>query len=129
MSPIILAGTTIVTCALIFYAIGIITEQRRHRVTNVAIGFVSIGLVCDITATICMIIGSSQSGLTPHAFLGYSSLLGMLIDATLLWRWRLRHGQAQVPRGLHLYSRYAFTWWVLAYITGGILVALRSSAS
>ncbi len=125
MPPVIIAGTTIVTFALIFYAVGIITEQRRHQVTGFAIGFITAGLILDITATALMIIGSSRSGLTLHALLGYSSLAAMLVDAILLWRWRLQNGMANVPRPLHLYSRYAFTWWVLAYITGGLLVAMR----
>ena len=126
MPPVILAGTIIVTFALLFYAIGVIAEQRRHQVTAIAIGFITAGLVCDITATALMIIGSSRSGFTLHAILGYSSLTGMLIDGILLWRWRLRRGNEAVPRALHLYSRYAFIWWVLAYITGGLLVAMRS---
>jgi hypothetical protein len=30
-----------------------------------------------------------------------------------------------VPRGLHLFTRAAYLWWVAAFITGGLLVAMR----
>jgi hypothetical protein len=73
-----------------------------------------------------MIIGSSRGAFTLHGALGYSSLAAMLTDTVLIWRFYLANGaEAEVSRGLHLYSRVAFTWWVIAYVTGGLLVALR----
>jgi hypothetical protein len=125
MKPVLIAGMTIVNLALISYAIGVITEQRRHRVTSAVVGFLSVGVVLDITATACMITGSTQGLFTPHGILGYSSLAVMLLDTILIWRFRLNHGAAEVPRALHLYSRYAFVWWVVAYITGAIMVMAR----
>jgi hypothetical protein len=72
-----------------------------------------------------MIIGSEHSPFTLHGILGYSSLAAMLIDTVAIWRFRLaRGGEVVVPRGLHLYSRIAYTWWILAYITGGLIVAM-----
>lgn len=124
MKPVLIAGTIIVNLALICYTIGIITEQRRHRVTRVVLGFLTVGVIFDITATICMIIGSTQSPFTLHGILGYSSLAGMFTDAVLIWRHRLESDDAPVPRALHLYSRGAYIWWVLAYITGAALVFL-----
>jgi hypothetical protein len=124
MKPVLIAGTIIVNVALICYTIGIITEQRRHRVTVSVLAFLTAGVVFDITATICMILGSTQSPFTLHGILGYSSLAAMSTDAVLIWRHRLQAGDAEVPRGLHLYSRVAYLWWVLAYITGAALVFL-----
>ncbi len=120
-----MAGTSIVILALISYSIGIITEQRRHRVSRLVIRALTIGVIFDISATTCMIIGSSHSPFTLHGILGYSSLAAMLTDTALAWRHRLAHGEAEVPRGLHLYSRIAYIWWVAAFITGGLLVALH----
>ena len=72
-----------------------------------------------------MILGSSNGAFTLHGALGYSSLTGMLIDAILLWRHRLTKGaNTEVTDGLHKYSRYAYIWWVLAFITGAMLVML-----
>ena len=37
-------------------------------------------------------------------------------------------GDALVPAWLHNYSRLAYTWWVVAYITGAILVMSKRAA-
>jgi hypothetical protein len=118
-------GSVIVTLALIFYSIGFARENRRKQVTSGVLLFFTIGVSLDITATIFMIIGSSRGMLTVHGFIGYSSLLGMLTDTFLLWRHNLKQGpEVTVSRQLHLYSRIAYTWWIIAYITGGLLIAL-----
>ncbi len=122
MKPVLIAGTAIVNLALISYSIAVITEQRRHRVIPRVRLFLTLGVILDITATICMIIGSSNSPFTLHGILGYSSLAAMTLDAVLLWRYWLRYGEEVVPRSLHLYSRYAYLWWIAAYITGAALV-------
>lgn len=124
MKPVLIAGTTIVNLALISYSIAVITEQRRHRVIPRVRLFLTLGVILDIIATVCMIIGSSNSPFTLHGILGYSSLAAMSLDAALLWRHWLRHGEEVVPRSLHIYSRYAYLWWIAAYITGAALVLL-----
>lgn len=126
MNPYTQTGSILVVIALVMYSVGIINEQRTKIVSNKVLFFLSLGICFDITATACMIVGSSSGPLTLHGFIGYSSLLGMIIDSALLWRLKLRNGtNAEVPRQLHLYSRYAYMWWVIAFITGGLLVALR----
>lgn len=125
MNTYLLIGTTIVIFALISYSIGIITEQRKHHITRTVLIFVSIGIILDVTATTFMIIGSPNSPFSLHGFLGYSSLTGMLIDVILIWRFHLKNASRKVPKSLHLYSRYAYAWWVLAFITGGLMVALK----
>jgi hypothetical protein len=123
MKIILMIASSIVTIALVFYSIGFSKENRRKLVTGQVLLFYSIGVCLDITATILMIIGSAKGMLTVHGVIGYSSLLGMLIDTFLLWRYNLKQGPGtQVSGGLHLYSRIAFTWWIIAYITGGLLV-------
>lgn len=118
-------GSMIVIIALLFYSIGFINEQRKALVTSRILSFYTIGVILDITATVFMIIGSSKGMLTIHGFIGYSSLLGMLTDTVLLWRHYLKEGSVKkVNKGLHLYSRIAYTWWVIAFITGGLLVAI-----
>lgn len=119
-------GTKIVVLALVAYSVAIFTEQRKRHVTNRVLLFLTAGVLLDITATAFMIAGSSNTPFTLHGILGYSSLLAMLIDASLLWRYRLAHGNdTPVARGLHLYSRLAYIWWVLAFITGGAIAAGR----
>lgn len=119
-------GATIVIGALASYSVSVITEQRLRRVTSRVLVFLTAGLVLDITATVFMILGSSKGAFTLHGLLGYSSLAGMLIDTWLIWRFHLSHpAGTQVPRGIHLFTRGAYLWWLAAFVTGGLLVAMR----
>jgi hypothetical protein len=125
MKIVSMIGSLVVTVALVFYSIGFSKERRKKLVTGQVLLFYTIGVSLDITATILMIIGSSRGMVTLHGLIGYSSLLGMLADTILLWRHNLAKGSGtEVSRGLHIYSGIAFTWWILAYITGGLLVAV-----
>lgn len=118
-------GATIVTFALIFYSIGILTEQKRKAITHVVLIFLTGGVLLDITATTFMIIGSKNTPFTLHGFIGYSALVAMLIDAILIWKTFLKKGlKCEPSHKLHLYSRFAYIWWIAAYITGSLLVAL-----
>jgi len=119
-------GSFVVVVALVFYSIGFTKEQRRKLITSRVLLFYTLGVIFDISATTLMILGSSKGLLTFHGFIGYSSLLGMSIDTFLLWRHNLKKGpDVIVGKGLHIYSRIAYIWWVAAFITGGLLVALR----
>ena len=124
VKPILIAGTTIVIFALLFYTIGIITEQRLHRITKKVLLFLILGVIFDIFATVCMIIGSSKGWFTLHGLLGYSSLGAMIFETFLAWQYNLKKGEAEVTGSLHIYSRIAYIWWVIAFISGGLLVAL-----
>lgn len=126
MNELIKIGTQLVVLALVFYSIGIITEQRKRRVNNIVLTFVSLGILFDIMATIFMIAGSKNGPITVHGFIGYSALLGMSIDCLRLWKFRHKMGaKADVNETLHLYSRYAYIWWVVAFITGGMLAMIK----
>jgi hypothetical protein len=119
-------GASIVIFALLSYSLSIITEQRIQLVTPFVLRFLSIGIILDITATIFMIIGSSKSAFSLHGILGYSSLAAMLIDTILIWRFHLTTKPGTVvTKQIHLYSRYAYAWWVIAFITGLMLVVFR----
>ena len=125
MKTVSIIGSMVVTIALVFYSIGFAKERRKQLVSSGVLLFYTIGITLDITATILMILGSSKGMLTIHGFIGYSSLLGMLTDTFLLWRHNLKEGPGiKVNKRLQIYSRIAYTWWIIAYITGGLLVAL-----
>ena len=130
MKPIIIVGTIFVHLALIAYGVGIINEQIKHKVTRFVLIFLGLGLFFDVVATVCMIIGSGRGFITTHGLLGYSCLLLMAIDSVLVFIHYFKNGSQQVPRSLHLFSRYAYTWWVVAaYITGGLIAYMRISTS
>ncbi len=126
MKPILIAGTMIVNLALISYTLFIFSERRTKRTGKKVLTFLTLGVILDITATICMITGSSNSPFTLHGILGYSALTGMLIDTFLLWRGRLKNGQdSPVSISLHNYSLLVYCWWIAAYITGALVVMLK----
>jgi len=126
MKPIILTGILLVNLALIAYSVAIFTEQKRKIVNNFILFFITIGVLLDMSATACMIIGSSHTALTSHGIFGYSALTGMLIDCISFWKHKKKFGtNTKVNRKLHLYSRLAYIWWLLAYITGIIIINIR----
>jgi len=126
MNPFSLTGIIIVQIALIFYSIAILSEQRKRLITSGILAFLTLGVLFDITATTFMIIGSSRGVFTLHGLLGYSSLAGMLADTILIWRFSRAHKPGErVTNRIHWYSLGAYLWWITAYITGGLLVALR----
>ncbi len=126
MKTFSLIGIIIVQLALVCYSIAIITEQRKKLVSVFVLSFLTAGVVFDIIATSFMILGSSRGLFTVHGTLGYSSLLGMFTDAVIVWRfYRKTPAATKVTRPVHLFSRFAYIWWIIAYITGALLVALR----
>jgi len=126
MTTIILAGVIIVNLALIAYSFAIIVEQRKKIVSNFVLTFLTLGVLFDITSTVCMIIGSTHSAFSSHGIFGYSALLAMLIDCVFMWKYRLSYGRTiNVKKVLHLYSRFAYVWWLIAYFTGVIIVSFR----
>jgi uncharacterized membrane protein len=74
-----------------------------------------------------MILGSRKIPITIHGFIGYSALIVMLIDTILVWRFWSKNGGNQVPKGLNLYTRFAYSWWVIAYIAGAIIAMILKS--
>jgi hypothetical protein len=126
MNPYSMIGAGIVIFALLSYSLSIITEQRTRLVTPFVLRFLTIGIFLDVIATTFMIIGSSNSAFSLHGILGYSSLAGMLADTILIWRFHLSSKPGTiVPKGLHVFSRFAYAWWVIAFVTGLMLVVFR----
>ena len=72
MSPYAMIGAVIVQLAILSYTIGIVMEQRSHRVSARALKFLVAGVIFDILATGCMIAGSSSGVFTLHGILGFS---------------------------------------------------------
>lgn len=126
MNILLRIGTTVVIFALMAYSVAIVTEQRKRVLSKTVLTFLTLGVLLDLVATTFMILGSSKGAFTLHGVLGYSSLAAMFTDAVLMWRLKGKAGiNSVVPQPLHLYSRYAYMWWVMAFITGGLLVAFR----
>jgi hypothetical protein len=127
LNPTLVRAVVVVTFALICYSIAVLTEQRRGALSRFVLTFLTLGVALDISSTALMIIGSGKIPITVHGFIGYSALTVMLIDAVLLWRQWRRGGTGRVPHGLNLYTRFAYGWWVLAYIAGAIIAMTLGS--
>jgi hypothetical protein len=126
MNPLSKTGVTIVVFALAAYTMAVAPEQRRRLATPRVLMFLTVGVLLDVTGTIFLILGPRGGAWTLHGVLGYSSLAVMIIDTWLMWRLAASAGPGtDVPRGLHLYTRAAYLWWVAAFITGGLLVPMR----
>lgn len=126
MKPITIAASSIVTLALISYTIGILNEYRHKVLNRMVLYFLAIGLLLDISGTVCMIIGSTRNAFTVHGIIGYSGLIAMSIDNILFWRlWKTKGIGSSVPKKVHIYSIIAYLWWVLVYISGAIMASVR----
>ena len=121
MNPTLIKAVVVVTFALLFYSIAVISEQRRHALSRGILVFLTLGVIFDISSTVLMIIGSGKIPITVHGLLGYSALTVMLIDAVLLWRFWLQNQNTNVTRNLNIYTRIVYGWWVVAYIAGAII--------
>lgn len=128
MKTYTLIAVTIVTFALLCYTVGTAAQQRSRRITGTAVHFLTLGVILDIVATVFMILGSGRI-ISFHGFLGYSALAGMLVEVVVAWRWRLRNGEAPITSGMGLYSRIAYAYWVIAFVSGGMLVAMSRRAA
>ncbi len=127
MNPLRMAAVGTVTLALVLYSIGTVRLQRARRATAPARGFLTAGVVADAIATLLMVL-AAPLGITVHGVLGYSALALMLIDVVRVWRHWRAHGEAELPPGLHAYSRWAYVYWVVAYFTGAALVMMERGA-
>jgi hypothetical protein len=125
MKPVLIAGITIVNLALISYSIAIITQSRKKLMSRQVLTFLTIGVMLDITATICMVIGSGHF-ITLHGVIGYSSLAGMLTDTILSYRFASKNGVgATLTPNFSRWSQLAYFYWVVAYVTGAMIVMMK----
>ena len=122
MDTIIKIGVIAVLFALLFYSIGIFTEQRKKVINKTVLIFLSLGLFFDIAATGSMIMGSNNSMFTFHGVIGYAGLIAMTIETILAYRFNSKYGaEVKVGKALHHYSLYAYILWVIVFITGSML--------
>ena len=121
MNSILIKAVVVVTFALAFYSIGVITEQRKSFISKTILFFLTAGVTFDISSTVLMITGSANIPFTVHGMLGYSALTVMLIDIILIWRHWIKAKGDPVPKGLNIYTRLAYCWWVVAYFAGAAI--------
>lgn len=128
MNPTLMAGALTVTAALVAYSTAVFAQIRANRADDFMLGWLTAGVILDVTATGLMIAGSTNTPLTVHGMLGYSALTLMIVDTALLWKHRRNKGvRARVPGGLRRYSLAAYGWWVLVYVVGAYMASRNGS--
>lgn len=126
MKPELMTGVFIVNLALISYTIATILLYKKKTTHPKVLIFFTVGVIFDIAATILMIMGSSKGMVTAHGVVGYSSLAAMLFETISLWRLNAVNGKnSEIPLKMRKISYAIYTWWILAYITGAVIVSLR----
>ena len=121
MNSTLMKAVVVVTFALVCYSIAVVSEQRKRYISKLILIFLTVGVFLDISSTTLMIIGSRKIPFTVYGFIGYTALMVMLIDAIIIWRFGEKNGEIDVSKGLNIYTRFAYAWWVIAYVAGAII--------
>lgn len=123
MNSLSIIGAFVITLALLSYGIGSISIQRFKLITPGVLIFLTLGVALDFIAVTLMIIGSSRGAFTPHGILGYTAMLTMVINMVLIYFWYFKHGfDSVISKAILEYSKIAYAWWLITYITGSLLV-------
>jgi len=126
MPKVTIAGIIFVHIALILYTLFIISENRKQKSTKSVLVFITLAVIFDVAATTCMMIGTTRTYFTFHGILGYTGLLLMITDAVLLWNYKLKYGaEILISSSLNLFSKIAYIWWIIAFITGVLVSIFR----
>ena len=126
MPKVTIAGIIFVHIALILYTLFIIFESRKHKTTKSVLVLITLAVIFDIIATACMMIGTTRTYFTFHGIMGYAGLLLMLVEASLLWKYKLRYGiENLISKSLNIFSKIAYIWWLIAYFTGVMVSIFR----
>lgn len=123
MNFLAVVGAFIITLSLLSYGIGSIAVVRFKIVTPGILVFLTLGVVLDFVAVVMMVINSEKSIFSLHGVLGYSAMITMIINVILVWRCFFKNGfDSVISNPIILYTKIAYAWWLITYITGSILV-------
>lgn len=126
MNPISIAGAFVITLSLLAYGVGSISLSRFRIIATPVLLFLSLGVLLDLMAIVLMIIGAQDTPFTLHGFIGYTAFFIMVADTIMVWRLRIKKGKDAVVGKKHLrFARFAYFCWVLAYLTGSLIILWR----
>lgn len=126
MNSLSIVGAFIMTLSLLAYGIGSISLSRFRIIGSIVLIFLSLGIVFDIAAIVLMVLGAKGTPFTLHGLLGYSAFLMMLSDTIWAWYLYFKHGiDSPINNKYHWFARFAYLWWVVAYLTGSLIVLWR----
>lgn len=127
MSKVTIAGIIFVNIALILYTLFIIYENKIRKTNKTVLLFISLAVIFDIAATVCMMIGTTRTYFTFHGIMGYIGLFLMIVDTVLLWNFKVKYGaEILISKSLNTFSKLAYGWWIIAFITGVLVSIYRN---
>lgn len=119
MKPIILAGTIAITLSLILYSIAIISILRKEQITKNNVLLLTIGIVSEISAVACMVMGSSKPITTTHGLTGLAGLLIMVFIVIHSWKTILPSNETtQLQPKFKNLLRVGYVIWIVAFLSG-----------
>jgi hypothetical protein len=130
MSYVIIAGVILIHIAFILYSVFIYKEHKYKRATTGLLIFITAAVTFDISATVCMMIGTAEKYFSLHGILGYTALAVMVTDAIFIWRHYNKFG-SEVPfsKTLNRNSKLGYILWLIAFFTGEMLAVMNHQAS
>jgi uncharacterized protein YxeA len=130
MSYVIIVGVILIHIAFIMYSVFIYKEHKYKRATTGLLIFITAAVTFDISATVCMMIGTAEKYFSLHGILGYTALGVMVIDAIFIWKHKNKFG-SEVPfsKTLNRNSKLGYILWLIAFFTGEMLAVMNHQAS
>lgn len=123
---VIIVGVIFIHIALVLYSVFIYKENKHRRATKGVLWFITTAVVFDVSATVCMMLGTVEKYFTLHGILGYTALVVMITDAVFIWRHWNKHG-SEVPFSdtLNRNSKLGYILWLIAFGTGEMLAVMN----
>jgi len=130
MSYVIIAGVILIHIAFILYSVFIYKEHKYKRATKGLLVFITAAVLFDISATVCMMIGTAEKYFSLHGILGYTALAVMVTDAIFIWKHKNKYG-SEVPfsKTLNRNSKLGYILWLIAFFTGEMLAVMNHQAA
>ena len=120
MSLELVAASSAITLALVFYTIGVFSERRAAFLKNSHVVLFWCGLVIDTTGTTIMTNIAQTSGATGfgiHAISGLAAIVLMLVHAIWATATFLRRNE-RAEKTFHTFSTLVWLLWLIPYIIG-----------
>jgi len=125
MNLLMIASTTLITLALVFYTIGVWSERLARYLKPWHVAAFWTGFAFDVAGTLAMhALAEGRFDLRDsHTLTGQIALWLMLAHA--IWATRVsRSGSEEARRGFHRYSLVVWLIWLVPYI-GGMILGMR----
>lgn len=126
MNPQLLAAIIVITCALIFYTIGVWSEHHARTLRPWHAVMFVLGLICDASGTFIMTqiarAGKAIGNPTMNAIMAWTGTIALCLMAFhAIWAIvTLVRGRSAELRAFHRFSLTVWAIWLIPYIVGAL---------